>query len=235
MKKVIRFSRFFIPAFVISLIIVILGIAGFVTKDGFNLGVDFQAGLLQEIQLAPTAFELTYNGPGNASITLARNSLDIVISGAAVEEVTHRFLFSDYKLQGELVRVMMEEVKGLHISQPADIYASPFSLLQSAQSSPLLEASKPLRIHYLEAGDDKFPPVKIDEVRSGLLSFGTVSVQALGDPSERRFMIRVEDKEIEAGESTAQIGRSQAEKIVDTLENTFGKGAVAVTRSDYVG
>ncbi|GHV68999.1 hypothetical protein AGMMS49928_09960 [Spirochaetia bacterium] len=66
---------------------------------------------------------------------------------------------------------------------------------------------------------------------------GTVSVQILGEPAERRFMIRMEDSEIK-GETAADgsaSGAVPAEKIISTLETTFGEGGVAVTRSDYVG
>ncbi len=66
MKRIIRFSKYFLPAAVLSMTIAVFSIVGFLTQ-GFNLGVDFQAGLLQEIQLVPTAFSLTYNGRGNAT------------------------------------------------------------------------------------------------------------------------------------------------------------------------
>ena len=226
MKKIIRFSRFFVPAAIISIILVIVGIGGYVAKGGFNLGVDFQAGLLQEIQFAPTAFQLTYDGPGHASISLSRNNIDIVVSGATVDEVTHRFAFSSYASQGDLV-MALREVQGLNVSDSASIYARSAWLTQSAQSSPLLEADKPLKIHYLPPDAE---PVRIEDVRSSLLSLGSVSVQSLGAPSERRFMIRMEDREIESGERS-----SPAEAIFSALENGFGYGEVSVTRSDYVG
>jgi preprotein translocase subunit SecF len=53
-----------------------------------------------------------------------------------------------------------------------------------------------------------------------------VSVQNLGVPQDRHFMVRVEDKED---------GRVSPEQITSVLESFFGKGAVAVLRSDYVG
>jgi preprotein translocase subunit SecF len=52
MKRILRFSRFFLPAMVLFLIIVVAGISGYAIR-GLNLGVDFQAGFIQEVQFAP--------------------------------------------------------------------------------------------------------------------------------------------------------------------------------------
>jgi preprotein translocase subunit SecF len=226
MKQIIRFSKYFIPAVIFSFALAIFGLIGYFSK-GFNLGVDFQAGLIQEIQFAPTAFRLTYNGPGNATISLSRNALDIVISGAGVEELTHRFAFSSYPAQSDLVRAL-RGVEGLSVTEPGSSSASSAWLIQSAQSSPRLDASNPFVIHYL-------PPdanlVRIEDVRASLLPLGTVSVQVLGAPAERRFMIRMEDKELGSGRG----GGVPAERIIGALESNFRQGEVAVTRSDYVG
>jgi preprotein translocase subunit SecF len=225
MKQIIPFSKYFIPAVILSAILAGLGIAGYFFM-GFNLGVDFQAGLIQEIQFAPTAFRLTYDGPGNASISLSRNTLDIVVSGAGVEELTHRFTFASYAAHGDLVRGL-RNVEGLVVTEPASAAARSSWLIQSAQSSPRLDPADPFVIHYLPP-DAKL--IRIEDVRASLLPLGTVSVQILGTPAERRFMIRMEDSELGSGR-----GGTPAEKIIDALENSFGKGEVAITRSDYVG
>ena len=226
MKNIIRFSKFFVPAAVISIIIAVVGIAGYFINGGFNLGVDFQAGLIQEIQFAPTAIRLTYNGPGSASISLSRTSLDIVISGAGVDEITHRFPFTTYPRQADLTRGL-RAIGNIIVTEVAPSGIQSSWLVQSAQSSPRIEATNPFVIHYL-APDAM--PVDIANVRSSLLPLGTVSVQVLGVPTDRRFMIRMEDSEL--GTSGRGV---PAEKIITTLENTFGSGEVAVTRSDYVG
>ena len=225
MKRIIPFSRYFIPAVIFSFVLMVLGIVGYFTR-GFNLGVDFQAGLIQEVQFASTAFRLTYNGPGNASISLSRSALDIVISGVGVDEITHRFAFSSYPSQGDLVRGL-REVEGIGVSEAASSGILSVWLVQSAQSSPRLEASVPFNIHYLPPDAASVP---IEEVRASLLPLGSVSVQVLGAPADRRFMIRMEESEVGSG------GRGvPAEKIIAALESTFGRGEVAVLRSDYVG
>jgi len=225
MKRIIHFSKFFFPAAILSTIIAVLSVVGFLTK-GFNLGVDFQAGLLQEIQLVPTAFSLTYNGPGNASISFSRTALDIVISGAGVDEVTYRFAFASYPTQQELVRAL-RGIDGIVVTETASGSISTATLIQSAQSSPMLDASIPFVFHYLPPNA---APVRIEDVRASLLPLGTVAVQNLGVPAERRFMIRMEDKEF--GNSG---GGVPADRIIAALESNFGRGEVAVTRTDYVG
>ena len=225
MQRIIHFSKFFIPAAVISAIIAVFGIAGYFLNKGFNLGVDFRAGLIQEVQFAPTAFRLTYNGPGIASVSLSRTSLEIIISGAGLEERTHRFAFTTYPAQGDIVRGL-RSVEGMGVSESAPANVNSAWLIQSAQSSPTLSVTAPFIVHYLPP-DAK--PVLIEDVRASLLPLGTVSVQELGARSERRFMIRIEDSELDS------VRGVPAEKIISSLENSFGEGEVAVTRSDYVG
>ena len=226
MKKIIRFSKFFFPAAAISIMIVIVGIGGFFVNNGFNLGVDFQAGLLQEVQFAPSAFSLTYDGPGNANVILSRTGMDIVIIGIGAEEFTHSFPFTTYPTQGDLVRVL-REIDGIDVTVFGPAHISSTLLVQNAIRSPLLQADIPFLLHYLPPHGT---PVRIEDVRSSLLSLGTVSVQALGSPEERQFMVRMDSRELEAE------GRGiPAERIINTLEATFGAGEVVVTRSDYVG
>ncbi|MCL2130402.1 MAG: protein translocase subunit SecF [Treponema sp.] len=223
MKRIIPFSKYFLPGVILSLVLTALGIYGYFSM-GFNLGVDFQAGLIQEIQFAPAAFRLTYSGPGNASISLGRTALDIIISGAGIDEQTHHFAFASYSTQGDLVRAL-RGIEGMEIFEDADSGVRSIWLVQSAQSSPLLSRNDPFVIHYLPPDAE---PVRIEDVRASLLPLGTVSVQVLGNQAERRFMIRMED----TGTSSEGI---PADRIISALELAFGEGKVTVTRSDYVG
>jgi len=227
MKGVIRFSRFFIPAAIISTIIIILGVGGYIYFKGFNLGVDFQAGLIQEVQFAPTAFTLNYNGAGNASVTLSRTRLDIVLSGAGVHEQTYSFDFASYPNGSDLVKGM-QAIEGIGVTVVASGNFSTTQLVQSSQSNPRLEADKPLVFHYLP---QDVQPVPIENVRTSLASLGgTAAVQVLGTPAERRFMIRMEDKDFSSGS-----GGVSTDKVISVLENSFGAGEVAIINSNYVG
>jgi preprotein translocase subunit SecF len=223
MKRIIRFSTLFLPAVILSALLIAAGIAGYFVKGGFNLGVDFQAGLIQEVQFAPSAFGLTWSGRGNASVSFDRGNMYIVVSGAGIEGVTHTFPYAQYPEIGNLTAALAS-VEGVGVTAMAPADAQSVWLVQSTQGNPLL-GSDPYVVHYLPAGS---PEIPIEDVRTSLQSLGTVSVQVLGERAERRFMIRMEDSEIE-GEGVP------AERIISALEQAFGTGGVAVTRSDYVG
>ena len=225
MKRIVRFSRFFLPAAVISVIVAGAGIAGYIVKGGFNLGVDFQAGLIQEVQFAPTAFGLTWSGRGNATLSFDRSSLYIVISGAGVEGRTYTFPFSEYDTVGVLAGALSSQVEGISVSLNAPEGINSLWLVHSTQGNPYL-GGVPYVVHYL---DPQSAAISIQTVREAMTSLGqTVSVQSLGQPQERHFMIRLEDREVE-GESVP------AEKVISVLEEYFGSGEVVVLRSDYVG
>jgi preprotein translocase subunit SecF len=226
MKRLIRFSRFFLPAAIVSAIIALAGITGYFTKGGFNLGIDFQAGLIQEVQFAPTAFSLTWSGRGNAILSFDRNGLYIVVSGAGVEGRTYSFPYGEYRTAGDLAQAFTAQVEGLGVNLAAPAGTDSRWLVFSTQGNPYL-GSAPYAAHYL---DPQSAAISVASVRDALVSFGqNISVQNMGRPGERHFMIRLEDK---GGEGEAGV---PADKITGALERIFGEGEVVVLRSDYVG
>jgi len=135
MKRIFQFSKYFLPAVIMSTILVVGGIVGYFVMGGFNLGVDFQAGLIQEVQFAPSAFSLTYTGKGVASISMDKNKLDIVVSGSDVENTTHSFPYATYSTLGSLAQGL-STVEGLTVLAFADSSVSTVSLVQSTQGNP---------------------------------------------------------------------------------------------------
>ncbi|MDR2782414.1 MAG: protein translocase subunit SecF [Treponema sp.] len=226
MKKIIHFSKAFLACAIISLVLIGAGLAGYVLKGGFNLGVDFQAGLIQEVQFAPPSLRLTYTGVGNASISFDRNTLYIVISGSGVEGKTYPFPYAEYTTVGSIAAAL-SGVSGISVTAaaPSDVQTSLF--VQSAAGNPQLGA-EPFVAHYLPLNA---APISIERVRESLSSLGEVSVQVLGQREERRFMIRMQDSELN--------GEVPAEKIITALETSpalnAGVDGVAVTSSNYVG
>jgi preprotein translocase subunit SecF len=223
MRKTIAFSGLFLPAAVFSALLMIFGITGYFIK-GFSLGVDFQAGLIQEVQFAPAAFNLRWNGTSNAVLSHDRGGIYIVVSGSGIESQTFNFLFSEYGTIGALARAMRQELAELDISISASENISSQLLVFSSQGNPQLGSVTPYMIHYL---DPQSAPVDISQVRGAMAGFDQgVSVQSIGAVNERHFMIRIEDKDE---------GRVTSEQVVQALENNFGAGGIAVLRSDYVG
>jgi len=223
MKKIIRFSKFFLPAAVISCVLIIFGVTGYLVK-GFTLGVDFQAGLIQEIQLAPTAFSLRWTGTSSAILSFDRAGLYIVVSGSGIENRTYSFPFAEHGTIGSLARAMRQQMEELEVTMAAGESVSSQWLLFDSQGNPYLGDEISYVVHYL---DPQSVPVDISEVRAAMAGFGQgVSVQHVGAPSDRHFMIRVEDEDQ---------GRVRSDEITRVLEAYFGEGGIAVLRSDYVG
>jgi preprotein translocase subunit SecF len=210
--RIIHFSRAFVFTAVLSTIMVVLGIAGYVIKGGFNLGIDFQAGLIQEVQFAPRAFSLTYEGPGNAVVSLNRTSLSVAVSGAGVQGVTYQYLTADYGTVGAFVQAL-SQIEGITATGNVP-NSTPFRyLVLDAQSNPVLGSaleapgaedspseaeSEVYWVHYLP---QRVESVSLEEIRSSLQSLGDASVQVLGSPDELRFMIRIQEQE---GETAAR-------------------------------
>ncbi|MCL1931390.1 MAG: protein translocase subunit SecF, partial [Treponema sp.] len=194
MRKIIRFSKLFFPAMIFSITLTSAGVISYFVKGGFNLGVDFQAGLIQEVQFAPTAFSLTWSGRGNATIAFDRSGIHIVNSGVGVDARTVTFPFSEYGTIGALTRALVSNVEGIDVQLNVPEEISSGWLIRSTQGSPQL-GSDPYAVHYL---DPASPEIKIETVREAMSSLSqSVSVQNLGQPGDRQFMIRVDDKQME--------------------------------------
>jgi len=225
MKKIIQFSKFFLPAAIISAVLVVFSITGYIVNKGFALGVDFQAGLLQEVQIAPTAFNLRWNGTNSAVIQFDRNNIFIIVSGSGIENKTYTFSFNEYTTIGAIRRAMEDQLEEIEISVLVNENINSQHLVFSSQGNPYLSSVTPYVVHYIDPAVS--PPLDISEIRNAMSSFSQgVSVQNLGTPHDRQFMIRIEDKEE---------GRVTSNEIVQILESHFGKGTIAVLRSDYVG
>ncbi|MFA6506467.1 MAG: protein translocase subunit SecF [Treponemataceae bacterium] len=225
MKRTIQFNKTFLPAVIVSVVLIVLGMIGYVTKGGFNLGVDFQAGLIQEVQIAPTALEIVYTGKGVAAVAADSSKIAIVVSGAEVENTTYSFPFASYATLGALVEGL-SKVPSLAVKTASDASIPATALLQSAQENPRLSAD-PYALHYLLPGA---VPVPLEKVRAAVASIGGASVQFLGTAADRKFMIRIEDQGKESG-----FAKTTTEKIDSSLAKAFGAENLVINRTDYVG
>jgi preprotein translocase subunit SecF len=223
MKKIIRFSRIFLPATIFSLIVIVFGLVGYVKNDGFNLGVDFKAGSIQEVQFAPSAFTLTYGGEGNASVSFSRAGMDVVLSGSNVDGHTYSFSYADYPTLQSLTMALNAALDGLSAEMTASGSVGTEWFVQNALGDPHLN-NQSYVVHYLEPDS---APIDLAKVRESLSSLGSASVQVLGAPSDRHFMIRMDEGE--------DVETASTDEILHALETGFGQGEVVITRSDFVG
>ena len=81
MKKntIIKFTKYRFLFFLLSLLIIAGGIVGIVTNDGLNLGIDFEAGLSQRIQIADQAMSVSYGGSDDVTLNVVNGNLIIEI------------------------------------------------------------------------------------------------------------------------------------------------------------
>jgi len=224
MKKVIRFSKFFIPAAIISVFLVTSGITGYLLR-GFSLGVDFQPGSIQEVLLAPTAFHIRWTGVANARIQFDSGNLYIITSGSGVEGKTYTFPFNNYSTIGSFTQAIMQQLEEIDITLVAGAGINPQWLQFSSHSKPEL-GDAPYVVHYLFPNSEI---IEISEVRSAMAAFGQgVSVQNIGSIQNHQFMIRTDLNEDQ---------NSRSEQVIKTLElyPKIGKGGVAVLSSTFVG
>ena len=101
MKKTINFNKGFLPAAIFSCIVIAFGIVGFCVK-GINLGLDFRAGLIEEIRVANPVAEISYSGAANVSMDLSAGQMDIIISGTGADNETRSINFAVYKTVAEV-------------------------------------------------------------------------------------------------------------------------------------
>ena len=190
MRKVIPFSRMFVPATILSAILISSGIVGFFVTGGFNLGVDFQAGMVQEVQFAPTAFTLTWEGAGNAMISSDSNGIYIIHSGAGIETRSLSFLFSEHGTVGQLTSAMVLQLEGLGTNLYVPWETNSAWLLRGALGDPML-GSVPHRVHYLNPQAAEIPIALVREIMEDSMGHAVV-VQSMGQPGDRHFLIRVQ-------------------------------------------
>jgi preprotein translocase subunit SecF len=224
MKRIIPFSKGFLPAALISTFLAVVGIIGYSIMGGFNLGVDFQAGLIQEIRFAPPAFTMTWSGRGNAAVSFDRDGLYIAVFGTGLEGAPHSFPFAEYRTLDALIQAL-NRIEGLNARILGDGGIDTQSLIYSAQASPQLGAEEPYVVHYQNQADRV---IGIQEVRDSLISLGeSVSVQQVGDPLEQHYLIRVIFEE--NGET-----KISSAQLIQLLGASFSRDNLVLIRSDEV-
>ena len=227
-KRIIKFSNFFIPAVIISTVVIVAGLIG-LGFAGFNLGVDFQAGINQTVQLAYPAAQITYAGKGNAELKLSETALTLVVSGAQVEKKTVIFDYKTYPTIGAVTKALGAE-PGITatLGQGAETLQS--SLLVPTYQGNSLLSLDPITMHRAPASaSENFATT--EKVRAAVKSLGQVSVQIINPESLQRYLIRVQEK----GSNDPKFAENVRAKITSGLEAEFGKDRVVGMETQVVG
>ncbi|RKX87574.1 MAG: protein translocase subunit SecF, partial [Spirochaetes bacterium] len=189
MTRMIKFTKIRYIMFLVSVLVITGGIVGTVVNNGFNLGIDYQAGLNQRVQVAPVAFTATYTGVGDASFDMQGSSAIVdVRSDKGVTNYTYQF--ADYSTLADL-KAGMSEIPGFNIELIA-AGSSSSAELTSGLSYPLSITAETSFINIV-GGESSV--VAIDKVRSALSGLGNPQVQVIGNETLSEFMVRVSDPE----------------------------------------
>lgn len=219
-KKLIHFSKFFLPAGIISGALILFGIVGFVTR-GINLGIDFKPGFVEEVRIAPVAFELTYSGSAKITADLSKDSFDLIITGSDVENETKVYPYSEYPKVSDIVKAL-NEVPGVSASAKTDgLEDSSLLFVNSAVSTQL--TGNPLFLYAAQKD------VSVDEVRDALSEFGGFSVKALGGNNGASYQVRMPES---FGDKS---GAELQSAVLAALDAKFGENTVTIVKTDFIG
>jgi len=222
--RVYKFSRGFIPAAIVSTALIVFGLIGYFTT-GFNLGVDFQAGINQTVQLAYPALEVTYSGKGNAVLTVAEDKAFIVFSGAEIESRTVTLDFKSNATLGAVAAAFnaIPEVQ----AKLLDAEATASALLVPTFQGDTRLGSAPVAMHRAPKDEaERFAPVaKVDAALKGLAEATVVN-----PAGQQRYLVRAQDKGTDK-----EFSKNAPAAIKAALEKEFGQGRVVVVKTDYVG
>ena len=232
MKRVIRFTNLRLPMAVLSVVLIIGGVAGTMLRGGINLSVDLSGGVSQQFQIAPVALQISDAGaalepeltppdpllgrPGFLTIqwlqdgTLRRRVLD----------------FETYPTIGaiaeELATVAGVEVE---LAAPADTPA------EQLQPPGFREAGRTLVLGYLDAAASGM--ASIAAVRAALTPLERFSLQATGAADEQRYIVRADLLQGAEGEVADQAATEA--RIFSLLADAFGAEQVTIQQTDFVG
>ena len=220
MKKVIQFSKFFPCAVVLSAAIIISGIVSVATR-GINFGLDFKPGMIEEIKIASTVLEVTYNGTATVSLEANEGGVDLVVSGIGEENRTESIPYSSVETVSELA-AKMNTVNGVSAHIKKEMILPKEGLFVNSGSSKNL-GEKPLNLF---ASDEK-STVSADDVREALKAFNNVDVKEVGEGSDRAFQVRMG--------VTGDEGKTLQADANKALTEKFGADKVAFVKSDFIG
>lgn len=223
-KKVIHFSKGFVPCVILSVLLILSGIFALITK-GLNLGIEFKAGLIEDIRIAPTALELTYSGPANVSVQVTGIGMTVIVSGVGAENASYEIPYAHYRTVAEVASAL-NEITGVNAVVRSASDQTAVDLFANSESSSLLGTS-PFRLHYIGATTRDY---SAEDVRSALSSMNDVSVKMVGDSKSNSFQIRAGDDG-----SDPEASKKIQQAIASRLSSAFGEDMVAVIKTDFIG
>jgi len=206
-------------AWILAVVLLLAGAVSLGVFGGFNLGVDFESGLSQRIQIAPVGLEVTYSGNKDAVLSISGSALSLEVRGEEGVAATS-FHSQAYPTAKDLAAALnaVPEVSAVAVDGSLNT-----ADLLSGYGFPATLSSTPTRLNFQGTGT-----TSIEDVRSAIASLGNAKVQTVGSAENQTFQIRLGIKD---GATQA----SMEEEVKNALASFFGQGNVVVLQSDYIG
>ena len=220
MKKVIRFSKYTVLSVVLSAVLILSGLFPMLTT-GINFGIDFKAGLIEDVRIVPAAVEMTYDGAASVEVEVNPSNISLIISGVGAENETLVYSFTDYPTVADLADAI-SNVEGVSVVVKDGTTSTAELFANSAESSILSKNA------YRLYSNSKGQLASIDQVRDALSGLEDVSVKAAGAGADEVFQIRMGDNG-EEGSTNMQLA------VANALGNAFGAENIVVIKTDFIG
>jgi preprotein translocase subunit SecF len=225
MKRIIPFSRFGLLAAVVSVLLIGGGIAGTLLQGGFNLGIDFRAGLTQRIQIAPVGMRFSYTGEQGVTLSATGTVIEVAVQGDEV--VRQSFPYADYPTVGELASAVEETFPDIAIELLVDSGAPTDRIV--GLNFPVTLTEDPVALNVVPASPEE-ATVDLERLRGILGAVGVNQIQNVGAPEAQEFLVRME-----ADPENEEFSQEASDQILTALQNEFGADQVIVKQSDFVG
>ena len=216
MKKVIRFSKYTVLSVVLSAVLILSGLFPMLTT-GINFGIDFKAGLIEDVRIVPAAVEMTYDGAASVEVEVNPSNISLIISGVGAENETLVYSFADYPTVADLADAI-SNVEGVSVVVKDGTTSTAELFANSAESSILSKNA------YRLYSNSKGQLASIDQVRDALSDLEDVSVKAAGAGADEVFQIRMGDNG-EEGSTNMQLA------VANALGNSFGAENIVVIKT----
>ena len=218
-KKDIPVIRFRWFAWILAIVLLLVGGGAFIVNGGFNLGVDFESGLSQRIQVAPVGLTVSYSGSEDAVLSISGSALNLEIRGSE-GVLIKTFKSSSYPTAADLAAALNAVDKITAVALNGSFETSD---LISGYGFPATLSEEPTKLNFKASGT-----ASIEDIRKALADLGNVKVQTMGSSDAQMFQVRlgIKDDDTQA---------SMEENVRLALASHFGEGAVVVLASDYIG
>jgi preprotein translocase subunit SecF len=231
MKKVIQFTRARFIAIAISIVILAAGITLTVMKGGFDMGIDFEAGLNLRVQVASPVFTVFYTGEGECTFNVTGNNVSVEIVRSGQPRQTYAIPFSRFgTVEGIIDR--LNAIPGF-TALPESGFETVLATIDSERvaglNQPEILDENPVYVNVIPGSEAEiFAP--IGEMRAALSGVAVDQIQLVGSPVTQNYILKVEDDG-----SDREFSSTMSGNIVRALTTYFGAGSVVVRQSDYIG